>query len=124
MIKRYGLYVMCQGFHQAVLGSLVASKTAPTIADSSRIDDTSNGSKYSLNSIFPKFFTRPRLGSLRITGCETPNAFKAATIVTKKEPPPITAANLTRFDLRGSDSLFRLISISVYKNNTKIAPIY
>src|SRR5471030_3256605 len=114
MIKRYGLYVMCQGFHQAVLGSLVASKTAPTIAESSRIDDTSNGSKYSLNNIFPKFFTRPRLGSANTTGSETLKAFKAAIIVTKKHPPPMTAANFTRFVLRGSDSLFRLMSISVY----------
>ena len=51
------------------------------------------------------------------------NAFKAATIVTKKHPPPITPANLIKFDLRGSDSLLRFINISVYKNNTKIAPI-
>src|ERR1700709_1017166 len=115
MIKRYGLYVLGHGVLHEGFGALVASKTAPTIADSNRIDDTSNGSKYSLNSIFPKFFTRPRLGSPSITGCETLNAFKAATMVTKKQPPPITAANLTRLDLRGSDSLFKLMSISVYK---------
>src|SRR5471030_2037205 len=123
MIKRYGLYSVRYILHQAVdLGSLVASKTAPTIADNSRIDDTSNGNKNSLNNTFPKFFTRPRPGFCKMTGCDTPRAFSEAIIVTKKQPPPITAANLTRFDFAGSVSLFRLISISVYKNNTKIAP--
>jgi hypothetical protein len=42
-----------------VLGSLVANKTAPTIADNSSSEDTSNGNKYSLNNTLPKFFTSP-----------------------------------------------------------------
>src|SRR3569832_1662352 len=96
MIKRYGLCSFKKAFHYAVFGSLVASNTAPTIADSNSSDDISNGNKNSLNNTLPRFFTKPRLGSLNNTGSDTPVAFSAATTTTSKQPPPNTAAILTK----------------------------
>src|SRR4051812_15245016 len=105
------------------LGSLVASNTAPTIADNSNTDDTSNGNKNSLNKILPRFFTRPSSGFFNNTGSEAPNDFNDDTSATASIPPPNTAAILIINGLTGSDSLLRLMSISVYKNNTSMAPI-
>src|ERR1700733_5655206 len=124
MIERYRLYGFKKTIHHTVVFlSFVASNTAPTIADNSKSDDTSNGNKNSLNNTLPRFFTKPRFGSLNNTGCETPTAFKAAITTTIKQPPPKTAAIFTIFDFTGSESLFRLMSIRVYRNNTSIAPM-
>ena len=117
------MYGLRDILHYALFGSLLANNTAPTMADSSKIEDTSNGKRNSLNSTLPKFLTNPKFCACRITGSDRCNALVDPTRVTNKHIPPITPIILSRFDFNGSESLFKFSSINTNRNKTRMAPM-
>ena len=70
--------------------SLLASKTAPTIAEMNKIDETSNGTTYLENKRVPKFSTKPT-SLLTMVVVKVIPSFNAAKITRRSAPPAITA---------------------------------
>jgi hypothetical protein len=62
--------VLVKAFHQFAFGSLslVASNTAPTMADNNSNDDTSNGNKNSLNNTCAQVFYQTKARVLQHNG--------------------------------------------------------